>query len=1783
MVKQYELSIWEDYIPESGTAFEEQKLIVIGGDQYDSPQHAFNIKEQRSMNGDRTLSFSMLGKYRNSAGELVDNPYWNLLVNERKLKLRDGPAYDFSADLHELTEEDTDNRWRDYVIKTIVEDSGTYIYNYTAKEQYVNELGKNGWSVNLNTELNNNLGTLEELATKILEGSGWNVEVDGTVLEKVQMPLFKATLSARITATQISTGNTLSIPTDTIIYPLYSCVKRTTNDTSWELDKSNPIQFLYAAREFTDADTDDDKVIIDEESLFNYEIAPNLISTSTPAMTGGISAGPALRGNFIIKKQDVYFDNKLNRYVLKYTVNNAEVAEAGAPALNSEVLGYKETIFTTPTLVRNYLTNSNNFTSSTGWFSDRFPIPEPFTYPMPLTGTPDNWAQTTLYNYLKFDFANADTMYLNDGPKNNKMELIKGNRYVVRIRARMIKKDGTSIGTKIPSIHAALGVYDSSQTPNFRRLSNYVFVTGPTLGADGYPVAAASRPTFNSTLPNPVVNIDEYASVDEEGYVLIYLKATETTTVETSDVHFRLYSNDGGSPDYNYSIENIQLFDLVLDSANKPIFPDDTPVAEMIDRYRFYYYDVNGKSVDLIRNPDYYTPIYKDNYDAIRQINVQKSNYFNNTSTLAELFEVWVSYRVKHQQNGSIYKDINGKPIKTVYFSQFTPTNLPDNYAGFKYGINLNNITRNRDSSTIASRIIVEDNKQQFAKNGSASIKRALNNPSKDNEIFNFDYYINHNLLSLTQVLADLYGTNSSDFSYYPKIRKINEEYYAIAEKKLDALFEISVAESQVEFATEAIQSAADEISYQTIRYNEIPVTDTTYRNPIKVGILNLIAQKKGFETMLIKAQTKITHYENSIIELENRITTLLNSKKLLRSQFYEKYNRFIQEGVWVDENYIDDDLYYLDAYKIASVSAFPKTSYNINISDISNIEGYEPYRFEIGTKTYIEDTEFFGWTLKTIGGQVIKSPFRMEAIVSEQTYFYDDPTKSTLIIQTYKNQYQDLFQKVVASTNQLQYQVGAFSLAANQFSETGEIKAESLQNAFNNNALILSGSNNENVIWDKRGIEVSDILNSNNKVRISSGGIFITSDGGKTWTSGITGSGINTKKLLAGVIDTNQINILSNGNYAFRWDKSGISAFRSADLSFSPDQVVRFSQYGIYGTEISNTIDNYLTTTTGQALTFDQKIDYIKDNSNWSLTWDGLSLKAQDGSVSLTPIEGLQVFDATSVFGAEIESPQADNSIRPDGNSYLENDKVPLLSIGKFYISDAGVETEQYGLLMRNQFGEVTLHSNNDGNLWLSNKLVVGDALTDNGTSLEASRIIIDGLNKSIGSDPYIPSYRGWQIDSKGNAEFYNLVARGEFKATTFVYDEVNAQGGSLIIAESSVTYGETSVPEEGTFTLSTKNSYKGQPLLFNVNDKLRINTRLGHKLQVSATLGSNILTVTDTTYLFVGMFLHCDSASGLNGSSITSIGSKTSFTVSSNSAVTSNLVVDFEGKISLWLNVTAGGTSYLDYATYPVSILSNLSGSFILPEALPVINYHNSDTSGYIILKADNSTSGPFIDILENGNIDDIADELERKLKVRLGDLNGISDSNFGILSGYGLYSENTYLTGTMALPNAGMTNFSDASQPYANYVRIWAGKSYADRETAPFTVKQNGEMVLRDSSGAETMVFNPDPLPGVPAVQIGYGSITDAPYIPYNYTVRLTSSSNYISDKDTPIVITANIFRDGEDVSEGIPEGSLVWKIGDTLVNAKIGSYGKQLEVNNEDINQIGNITCTYKWTT
>ncbi len=105
---------------------------------------------KENINGEKTLTFNMLRKIKNDNGELIDNPLVKLLTNERKLKLRDGEAYPFST-IEDLNQEDTDERWYDFIIKNIDEDKSSYLNTYTAKELFVNELGKNGWAVTLDT------------------------------------------------------------------------------------------------------------------------------------------------------------------------------------------------------------------------------------------------------------------------------------------------------------------------------------------------------------------------------------------------------------------------------------------------------------------------------------------------------------------------------------------------------------------------------------------------------------------------------------------------------------------------------------------------------------------------------------------------------------------------------------------------------------------------------------------------------------------------------------------------------------------------------------------------------------------------------------------------------------------------------------------------------------------------------------------------------------------------------------------------------------------------------------------------------------------------------------------------------------------------------------------------------------------------------------------------------------------------------------------------------------------------------------------------------------------------------------------------------------------------------------------------------------------------------------------------------------------------------------------------------------------------------------------------
>jgi len=79
----------------------------------------------------------------------------------------------------------------------------------------------------------------------------------------------------------------------------------------------------------------------------------------------------------------------------------------------------------------------------------------------------------------------------------------------------------------------------------------------------------------------------------------------------------------------------------------------------------------------------------------------------------------------------------------------------------------------------------------------------------------------------------------------------------------------------------------------------------------------------------------------------------------------------------------------------------------------------------------------------------------------------------------------------------------------------------------------------------DIDGITVSDNEDASRLLKITSGGVFASSDGGNTWKNAVRGDGINTELLTAGRINTENIMVYNGSHPSFRWDPNGLNAYR--------------------------------------------------------------------------------------------------------------------------------------------------------------------------------------------------------------------------------------------------------------------------------------------------------------------------------------------------------------------------------------------------------------------------------------------------------------------------------------------------------------------------------------------------------------------------------------------------------------------------------------------------------------
>jgi hypothetical protein len=156
------------------------------------------------------------------------------------------------------------------------------------------------------------------------------------------------------------------------------------------------------------------------------------------------------------------------------------------------------------------------------------------------------------------------------------------------------------------------------------------------------------------------------------------------------------------SKEATYYIQQMELFKLVYDKDGNIIKPGDIDSDGIIEHKQTYflkgYVEEDDESgVDIVTNKDdivyitrnlenvdysEFVPSYNTEGQKIRTVTVSESNYFNILQSIAETFQAWLSLDVTRDENGAIQS-------KTVRFKNYVGK---DNYAAFRYGVNLTNI-----------------------------------------------------------------------------------------------------------------------------------------------------------------------------------------------------------------------------------------------------------------------------------------------------------------------------------------------------------------------------------------------------------------------------------------------------------------------------------------------------------------------------------------------------------------------------------------------------------------------------------------------------------------------------------------------------------------------------------------------------------------------------------------------------------------------------------------------------------------------------------------------------------------------------------------------------------------------------------------------------------------------------------------------------------------------------------------------------------------------------------
>ena len=1257
--KPYTISVWDDIWDSEKGKFVEKRLGIIGSDKMETQSRVIEPEFTRNTNGTKKLTFKLYKRYKdNITGETVENPFYDWLVNERKVKLN------------------LDGEWHDFIVKNISENSSNYLYTYQLEDALTQELSKNGFNVELNDTLMNNSGTANELAGIVLEETDWKISDNSEAfVEVIEEALVWLTVKEEFKATQVfdqqkdnlkygvgRNEEEVTIPVGTNILAFYSsCVNKPYRFQFIYVDGGLPNITKDANRLITNSDCqyciDNLTYTKDAEDIYGFYL-PSFLELTTveeASNTSYVTVSGEYRAKRYGFSQKTLFVSPLNRYVGIYYGPQYDLKkpDENGNTTSNIYYGYLNTKYDSPILMQNFISNTQ-FKNDKGWtatkigegemagvenVAGRFSSSGSFINIIDELNS--NLSTQEYSTYMKLTFNGGNSRVVNSGPYDNRYSI--GNMETGEEWAVICEVASGAMPT------FELGEYEYSSDTN------------------GYEPINYSKISFNKTEDkNLPAGITALFTVSKNEYSKEVFKKNSKVCLIMK----------GSGTCY---IKSINLFRVVRDDEGNILFPKDfaNDINERVISKKYHFFKpeqlnaitnedqlIPDKTLDYLDYLSYSTfiPAIDEQSQKIRTVSAKESNYFNILQSIAETFGAWLDFEItRDSETGAI----TGKKVK---FRNYIGKENP---IGFKYGINLKDIQRTFESKQIVTKLIVKDNKNEFATNGFCTIARAGANPTGENYIYDFQYFFNRGLLNARDYLDNLYAYNITDPSdksktIYAEGKDINNEHtkyniigyfprIKVLNRKIDEanviLFSLSKDLTQLnadyQTASMGLESTIGNIEQCEIDFKKAIATneDVSIKTHGKQYASRTDIQKILQEYSLFVIEKEKYAAEKSNIEIKlngivdengnitvqgiqqkydglaEEIYEYKKSKIELNRLFFQLYSRFIQEGTWIDESYVDDEKYYADAQSTLYNSCYPKAAYTVNVIEISKLPGYEDFSYGLGDKTFIEDREFFG------------SAAKVEVVLTETTENLDDPTKNKLKIQTFKNQFQDLFQKITATVQQTQYSTGSYEKAVALAEASQERKNQFVTDALDAAEARLQVAGQQSVEIGDDGITITDVDTPSDKIRMVGGAILLSKqdkNGQTKWVTGVTSDGVSASLITAGVLNAGEISIMDYNQPLFRWDSFGLSAYfndwSEPDGNIAPvisnvdtKKFIRFDKYGIYGINHSgvdglNWYPKWNQDINGNWISPEQEID---NRSTFALTWQGLKVTGNDGVVA--------------------------------------------------------------------------------------------------------------------------------------------------------------------------------------------------------------------------------------------------------------------------------------------------------------------------------------------------------------------------------------------------------------------------------------------------------------------------------------------------------------------------------------------------------------------------------------